>query len=766
MNRFLLAAIFLWCSLPACAAGPAPLASLHAIHSLSNAQADMAIPVAFETTITYYRNSDFDLFVQDGEEAVYVYYKQNAGLTPGDRVLVKGVTQGSFRPVVIADSVTLLHHGEPPKPVPASFQQLIRAELVCRRVTVRALVRSADLVWGDNNKRNIYLQLLMDGGYIDAAIDSDDPNGMKGLVDAQVEVTGVVAEKFDGKKQQVGVVIWAQTLRDLKIVTPARCDSDALPVTPMDLVLSNYRVQDLSRRVRVQGTITYYQPGSSIALQSGSKSLWIMTLEDAPMRVGDVADVTGFPDVRDGFLTLTHGEIHDLGMQAPILPRPVTWREVSAGSRQFDLISIAGTLVMQVRESSQDEYVLISDGNLVSAIYRHPNPAGINQLAPMENVPLGSKIRITGVSMAYNSDPFNGPLASGILLRGSGDIVVIGRPSWYSLETLARMVIVLLLVVLAIGAWGWWLTRKVNRQTTAMARRIEAEAAMERQRSRILEDINGSRPLAEILEEITGMVSLSLGGAPSWCEIAGGARLGNSPAQPNGLRLAHLKIPGRTGTPLGELFAGLPPLAPPDPGEWDALSVGIKLAALAIETRRLYTDLRHRSEFDLLTDTHNRFSLDRHMDTLIEEAREKGGSFGLIYMDLDGFKQVNDLYGHHVGDLYLKEVARRMKQQLRLGDLLARLGGDEFAALAPLVACRADAEEIAMRLERCLDTPFAVEGYNLRGSASVGIALYPEDGTTKDSLLSAADAAMYVAKHTRHSSDEPSEIHRKPGDRP
>jgi diguanylate cyclase (GGDEF)-like protein len=90
-----------------------------------------------------------------------------------------------------------------------------------------------------------------------------------------------------------------------------------------------------------------------------------------------------------------------------------------------------------------------------------------------------------------------------------------------------------------------------------------------------------------------------------------------------------------------------------------------------------------------------------------------------------------------------------MKRQLRYGDMLARLGGDEFAALLPMIHSRAEAEEISVRLERSFADPIAIEGYFLNGSASVGIAVYPEDGGTKDSLLSAADAAMYVDKHIR-----------------
>jgi diguanylate cyclase (GGDEF)-like protein len=134
------------------------------------------------------------------------------------------------------------------------------------------------------------------------------------------------------------------------------------------------------------------------------------------------------------------------------------------------------------------------------------------------------------------------------------------------------------------------------------------------------------------------------------------------------------------------------------------------------------------------------------MQALIDDARWHNRAFGLLYIDLDGFKRVNDQFGHQVGDLYLQEATKRMKHQLRPGDLLARIGGDEFAALIPSVGARPDLDFIAKRLERCFDEPFAVRGYQLRGSASVGIAIYPEHGTTIESLLDAADAAMYIVK--------------------
>jgi diguanylate cyclase (GGDEF)-like protein len=183
------------------------------------------------------------------------------------------------------------------------------------------------------------------------------------------------------------------------------------------------------------------------------------------------------------------------------------------------------------------------------------------------------------------------------------------------------------------------------------------------------------------------------------------------------------------------------------------------LATLAIETSRLYSDLVHRSEFDLLTDVQNRFAMEKTLDAMIQTARETAVIFGLIYIDLNEFKQVNDLHGHLVGDLYLQEVSRRMKRQLRPGDVLARLGGDEFAVLVSEVRNRAEVEEIMSRLESCFHEPFIGDGYILRGSASFGIALYPEDADSADSLLRGADAAMYVAKYTRLSNAHAGEEH-------
>jgi diguanylate cyclase (GGDEF)-like protein len=757
MKRWMLAgaAIFAW-TVAFGAPAPGILTSLRAIRALTSVEAAQALPVSFEATVTYYNESDVDLFVQEAGMGIYVQATIGANLALGDRVLVRGHTRDSFRTDIISEGVTVLHHGALPKPLSASFDQMVSAQLDCMRVTVNAVVRSADIVV-DENRRDLYMHLLMEGGYIDATVVADTTTSPKILLDSEVEVTGVVSGKFDSKNQLTGILLQVPTITDMKVLSPTSSVSGTLPITPMDEILSGYHVRDLTRRIRVQGTITYFEPGSAIVLQSGAKSLWINTQSETSQRLGDLADVTGFPNASGGFLALSLGEIRDSDIQSPITPRPVTEAELAAGAYQLDLVSTQGQVLTSVRQAAQDEYVLTSGGHVFSAVYHHMDEADGVQLPPMKLIPVGSTVRVTGISMVtYGSNPFQGPVSFSLLLRSFDDITVVGEPSLLTVRNLIWLVSLLVLVVLVFAGRQWILERKVHRQTTALANRIEAEAALERRmgqleqrRSRILEDINGTCPLAEIIGQITGLVRFTLHDTPCWCEIAGGARYGVALAEEPGWRISQQEVTSHTGEVLGRIYAATDEQGQTDNDETEALAAGARLATLAIETRRIYSDLIYRSEFDQLTDIHNRFFLDKHLDRCIEEARHKAELLGLIYIDLDRFKLVNDRYGHHVGDLYLKEVALRMKRQLRAVDVLARLGGDEFAALIPGIHSGTDVKEVAVRLERCFDEPFAVEGCVLHGSASVGIAIYPEDGTSKDSMLTAADADMYVGKQTR-----------------
>ena len=741
---------------PVAARAASPLTSLHSVRMLTDAEADKALPVAFEATVTYIRDYEATLFVQDGDDAIFVMYTGPAALRAGDRVLIRGTSQPSFRPIVNSNDIVLLRHGGLPEPQRATFAEMIRGGMDCRYVSVRGMVRSAAVTLSSGHHVT-QLELVMDGGDAGVTIDSADAIALKGLLDAEVEVAAVASARFDSKMQQVGVLLHASAMDAVKVIRKAPADAQSLPVTPMDHILDAYHVNDLSDRVHVRGVLTYFQPASMAVLQDGARSIRVLTAQIDPLTIGEYAEATGIPTVSNGFLTLRLGEIRNTGAALPVEPLPVSWDDLASGHSAYNLVSIDGKLVTQVREHSQDIYVISSRGHLFSAALRHPYAydwKADREPPPMIGIAEGSRVRATGIALLDDGNPHNDARTFGMLLRTPADVAVIAGPPLLSVRNLIIVVALLLSVAIAAGVRGWALERKVRRQAITLASRIEAEAGLERRRSRILEDINGARPLSEIVLQITEMVSVKLGGAPCWCRIADGARLGAIATDEQKKNAASQVVLSRSGTILGTLFVVVGVPDKPTTAETEALTVGTGLIELAVETRKLYTDLRRRSEFDLLTEVHNRFSLEKMLNALIDDANEDAGVFGLIYVDLDDFKKVNDIHGHQVGDLYLQEVAARMKRQLRAGDLLARLGGDEFAALTPTVRCRADVEEVALRLERCFDDPFTAGSVRLHGSASVGIALYPDDGDTRDSLLSAADARMYAAKNRRRAALE------------
>ncbi len=752
MKKLTSALVFLLCA--AAWGSQSALTTLSAVRALTNDQVIQNPPVSFEGTVTYYDDTGVDLFLQDGDKAIYVVSSAGLHLVPGDRVLIDGTVHPDYRPDVTANHITLLHHGPPPAPVPATFNRLIRAELDCMRISVTAKVRSAD-IFHDGNETGIYLNLLVNGGYIDASILSSDESVLKDLLDADVQITGVAAGKFDSKMQLTGILVEISSLSDVKILKHAATSPQSLPITPMDRVLEGYSVYDNSQRIRTRGAVTYYEPGIAAVLQDGSKSLWVTTLYEGQLAVGQVVDASGFPDVRDGYLTLTNSEFNPTSALSPVTPLSVSSSDLAPGKHAFELVSTEGRVLAIAPGAVQDEYVLTSGGHVFSALLGHPDTSESAHSPAQQHVKgleVGSTIRVTGIcTLEHGSDPLGVPVAFNILMRSIGDVQVIAPPTPLNTRNLVFLLGLLLLAVIAAAARGWILERKLRRQTSELAQRIESEAALERRRSRILEDINAGRPLHETIEQITALVSFGLGESPCWYQNGSGALIGNRPRELSPINVIRQDIVSRSGPSHGEIFVALNSAAPAGTAAPETLSIGAWLTALAIETHALYADLRRRSEFDLLTEIHNRFSFEKRVEAAIAECANHDAPFGLIYIDLDEFKQVNDNYGHRAGDSYLQQAAQRMKHQLRPGDMLARLGGDEFGVLVHKVRTRTDLDQIALRLGHCFDSPFSIPGCHLRGSASLGAAIFPEDGDTKDTLLSAADAAMYVAKHTKKS---------------
>ncbi len=180
-------------------------------------------------------------------------------------------------------------------------------------------------------------------------------------------------------------------------------------------------------------------------------------------------------------------------------------------------------------------------------------------------------------------------------------------------------------------------------------------------------------------------------------------------------------------------------------GDVDGVAL-VRALHYAIERGRAEGRLAHLAYYDALTGLPNRALFQDRLAQALAHSRRTSESVALLFLDLDGFKAVNDARGHDIGDLLLQEVGRRLRLCVRDGDTVARLGGDEFTVILPRVAHARDAVTVAARILDRLATPLTLEGHTVDVTTSIGIALSASSAHSADELTKCADTAMYWAK--------------------
>jgi len=155
---------------------------------------------------------------------------------------------------------------------------------------------------------------------------------------------------------------------------------------------------------------------------------------------------------------------------------------------------------------------------------------------------------------------------------------------------------------------------------------------------------------------------------------------------------------------------------------------------------------KHLALHDALTGLANRRLFEDRMASALERSRRTGTQMALLLIDLNEFKQINDTMGHHVGDIVLQRVASTFAERVRRSDAVSRTGGDEFSVILEEPTNREEAEQVGKSLQQLLNEPLEIENRKVNVRVSVGIAIFPEDGSDAESLFVAADLKMYDAK--------------------
>lgn len=203
------------------------------------------------------------------------------------------------------------------------------------------------------------------------------------------------------------------------------------------------------------------------------------------------------------------------------------------------------------------------------------------------------------------------------------------------------------------------------------------------------------------------------------------------------------------GAAFGQLRLDLKEACSLQAAELELLQFAATQAAAAIERFVLQADLAHAARYDELTGLPNRRLFQDRMRLALARSRRGHAGGAVLFIDLDDFKCVNDQHGHGAGDQLLQAVAQRIKSCVREADTVARLGGDEFVVLLEEVSSLAKVQKVADKISRSLAEPLLLAGVALPVSASIGLAMYPQQGELMDDLMRHADQAMYAIKAQR-----------------
>ncbi len=748
-------------------AEPVLLTSARQVHDLPAEKAEEALPIHLTATVTYYQPQEENMFVADATGGVYVYTTQAYPLHPGDLVDLEGVTRRSLKTVVaVRGPIRVLRAGHRFRATPVDYRRFMSGEVDCKYVSIRGRVRSASI---ENHGADTVaqLQVLMPGGTVQAYIQDYQGLGISGLIDAEVEISGIGAAEFNARFQVMRPKLFVSSVRELKLLRRPEIEGLNLPITDIDTVEATRFVLNQSKRVRVRGAITAYDPGYSMVIQHDGRSLFVQTRQIEPLPLGSVVDAIGFADDHAYSSVLEDAQILPTGQIESVRPQPVSYGDAMSGMYSDTLITLRGRVLSELHGDRSDTMVIMVDQHPVSVVMRRNVAAspqqhddGVRlllptsltgaggQSAPLPDLSSGTLVTVSGICRVTPSIEWSKPLLFRLDMREASDLAIVARPSWWNVKHLLLVVAALVTLSLLIMAWVVVLRRRVSDQTE----RIERSIRVERQRSRLLEQINSETPLEQLLEDICSSIGVLVPGVHCSCilEESESGSLFESSVPPKGARLELVYEAGLTdarGRNIGVFRVGSTAWRTLSRDERETLAVGASLANLAVNQRRMYQELNYRSTHDQLTALPNRRLADMRLDSAVREATQRGTRVGVAYIDVDHFKQVNDVYGHKVGDLYLQAIALRLGAKVRSADLLARIGGDEFLLIATALGTLEDSEAYKRRLESCFQECFVLDDVSIRGSSSIGIAVFPDHGTTPEELKRYADTQMYATKH-------------------
>jgi diguanylate cyclase (GGDEF)-like protein len=668
------------------------ISSVAEVRGLEPSQAARALPTRITGVITFSDQLYRQLWLQDESGGIYIKYSgDHPDLQAGTRITVVGITNpGDYAPVIVAPKFIVEGEGSFPKPVSVTPELAASGKIESGFVEMEGVVHLFQTE--DNPAHPLFtFEMFTEIGQVHVVTTSvfSNLNQAQSIEDAKIHISGVFGIVFNSRRQLIGYQLLVAVPSEIAVIEPAVHNPFEMERTPIQSLLSFSAHSQPGHRVRVEGTVTLVER-DYLYLQDSSGGVELHG-DTASIKVGDHINALGYPTLVGRYSPVMTDAVFRLkGHDGFVTAKPVAAESILDGHEDSTLVAIEGKLLMTLKGPTRTSLVLQSGVRTFTAqIEATDIGSAVGQLRE------GSVLRLTGVCstqvdpnqlyklVQVNTADFQ------LLLRSPEDLVVIKPPPFWNQQRTFVLMGVLSLLIVLILLWVGRLRRRVREQVAELKRASETAQA--------LRDL--SLAMQSVSKEEKFDTEVSVQGSEDVAQLVVGFN-----------------------TMIGEL--------------------------------RLREQAKHEAEaklqqmalIDELTGLPNRRLLFDRLAQSLARARRDRYRLALLYIDLDGFKLVNDNLGHAIGDIVLCEVAKRLRARSRESDTVARIGGDEFTVVLDRIQENGDAVRAAEGLLDALRPDFEIEGNAIQIGASIGISIFPDHGDEGGYLLQQADCAMYAAK--------------------
>jgi diguanylate cyclase (GGDEF)-like protein len=649
-----------------------------------------ALPVKVTGVITYVDPDLRQFFLQDPTAGIFVKYAgTSAPLYQGERITAAGVVNdGDFAPVIVAPKFIPMGPSRLPKPEPMKMQAKFGA-LDSLYGQVEGIVHP--IVEKQIPKHTtFYLYTALGPVHVDVTKDEAQNDFMAGLQDATVRARGVVGEIFNSRKQLIGLQLSLSSVKDMEVIEPGSANPFSEPATPISNLLKYAPHSRPDHRVVVSGTVTMLGNGF-FYIQDRTGGVRIDG-DRSGLHLQDVVDAAGYATPTGYSPALSDAVVKVRPAVLAINPQQVMADSMSDGHLDSQLVSVEASLLNVENSAGARTLSVTSDGHTFQAVL-YLQDTGQPFVPPQES----SLLRLTGICVVEvargNTENLfrKDPVAFKLIIRSPTDIQVLKSGHWWTVRRSLMVVgFLVLAVLLSVG------------RIVVLLRRIEnknAELRNANKKESAIRQLIGAMHEVRVRKQFTSHVSL-----------------------PEADELALL------GTEFNHMIEEL----------------HFRDLAMAEAEARL----QQQALSDVLTSLPNRRLLSDRLSQSIATAKRESSMAAMLYIDLDGFKLVNDGFGHNFGDTLLIRVAGRIASRIRKSDTLARLGGDEFAVVMNNLKAVEQAKLLAQTLLQVIAKPFEIDGQSINIGASIGICVFPDQANDESELLQFADSATYSAKRS------------------